>query len=206
VGVPVPKLKPIDGQTCPTALQHALDAVEVAGTWDWDIVSDLVTADTFVALLFNVDPEEAAAGLPLSAFVAGIHPDDQEHVHTLILRSIEEDSPFVAEYRVRSADGVTRWVLDRGYTLRDDAGRPVRGRGIIVDITWSRTGRLTLPTGERAAHMPPLEQAAEHLLAARQALAQLPEPDLKARADALLMELGRRLARQEAQERHRHMN
>lgn len=53
--------------------------------------------------------------------------------------------------------------------------------GIPVDITWSRTGRLTLSTGEHAAHRPLLEQAAEHLLAARQALAHLPEPDLKAR-------------------------
>lgn len=207
-GVTVPKLKSHSPgvQTYPEALQRALDAVDVAGTWDWDIVADVVQADTFVALLFNVDPEEAAAGLPLSAYVEGMHPDDQEHVHALILRSIEEDSPFVAEYRVRSADGVTRWVLDRGYTVRDASGRPVRGHGIIVDITWSRTGRLTSATGELAQAVPPLEQAAEHLLAAQQAIAQLQDPDLKAGADALLMALGRRLAQQEVGERRQRMN
>ena len=58
--VVVPKLKIIDGQTCPTAFQRALDTIEVAGSWDWDIPSDLVRADTFVALLFNVDPGEAS--------------------------------------------------------------------------------------------------------------------------------------------------
>jgi hypothetical protein len=159
-----------------------------------------------VALLFNVDPEEAAAGLPLSAYIEGIHPDDRELVHSLIRRCIDEDTPFVAEYRVRSADDVTRWVLDRGYIIRDAEDRPMRGRGIIVDITWSRTGKLTAATGEPAASLPPIEQAAEHLLAAQQALAQLQEPDLKARADALLMDVGRRLAQDEVRERRKHMN
>ena len=69
------KLMPRDGRTCPAAFQQALDTVEVAGAWDWDIPSDLVRADTFVALLFNVDPEEAAKGLPLSAYIEGIHPE-----------------------------------------------------------------------------------------------------------------------------------
>jgi hypothetical protein len=206
--VSVPKLKPHSpgGQTCPEALQRALDAMDIAGTWDWDIVADVVQADTFVALLFNVDPEEAAAGLPLSAYVEGMHPEDQEHVHALILRSIEEDTPFVAEYRVRSADGATRWVLDRGYTIRDGSGRPVRGRGIIVDITQSRTGRLTHSVDEQAPSLPPLEQAAEHLLAAHRAITELRDPDLKAEADALLLKVGRRLAQQEVQERRQRMN
>lgn len=202
----MPRLKLDDGQTCPTALQQALDAVEVAGSWDWDIVANVVQADAFVALLFNVDPEQAAAGLPLTAYIDGIHPDDQEHVHALILGCIEEDAPFVAEYRVRSADGITRWVLDRGYIIRDASGRPVRGRGIIVDITCSRTGKLISATGEAVSSLPPLEKAAEHLLAARQAIAELGDPALKARADGLLLELGRKLAQQEVQDRRRGMN
>jgi len=207
VSVSVPKLKLVDIQTRPTALQQALDAVEVAGTWDWDIVSDSVRADTFVALMFNVDPDAAATGVPLSAFVDGMHPDDQEHVHALIRRSIDEDTPFLAEYRVLSADGVTRWVLDRGYTVRDASGRPIRGRGIIIDLTRSRTGTRAATGGElHPLCMPPLERAAELLLAAQQSLAQLQDPNLKARADALLLEVGRKLAQQELQARRRHMN
>jgi hypothetical protein len=54
--------------------------------------------------------------------------------------------------------------------------------------------------------MPPLERAAELLLAAQQSLAQLQDPNLKARADALLLEVGRKLAQQELQARRRHMN
>lgn len=195
-----------DGRTCPVAFQQALDTVEIAGAWDWDIPSDLVRADTFVALLFSVDPEEAAGGLPLSAYIDGIHPDDREHVHALIRRCIDEDIPFVAEYRVLSVDGVTRWVLDRGHILRDPAGRPTRGRGIIVDITWSRTGKLTPAGGDLEASVSPLEQAADHALAAQRVITQLQDPVLKARADALLMAVGRRLAQQEVEDRRRGMN
>ena len=202
----MPKRNLISGQTCAATLQHALDAVAVAGTWDWDIASDHVRADTFVALLFNVDPRAAATGVPLPAYIAGIHPDDQEHVHGLIRCSLDEDIPFVAEYRVLSADGLTRWVLDRGYTIRDAAGRPVRGRGIIVDITRSRTDSRTSGARGPAVPVSPLEHAAEQVLAAQAAIARLQDPDLKARADALLLELGRKLAQDEVRARRRHMN
>ncbi|RYF00175.1 MAG: PAS domain S-box protein [Oxalobacteraceae bacterium] len=202
----MPKLKLIDGQTCPTAFQRALDTIEVAGSWDWDIPSDLVRADTFVALLFNVDPGDASVGLPLSAYIDGMHPDDREHVHALILRSIEDDTPFVAEYRVLSADGVTRWVLDRGYIIRDSAGRPVRGRGIIVDITRSRTGRLTFTADAPDPFLPSLERVADLVMDAQQLITELQDPTLKAEVDALLLTLGRRLAQQEVQERRQSMN
>ena len=159
-----------------------------------------------MALLFNVGPEEARVGLPLSAYIDGMHPDDREHVHALILRSIEEDTPFVAEYRVLSADGVTRWVLDRGYTIRDASGRPVRGRGIIVDITRSRTGRLTCAADAPNLLIPPLERAADLVMDAQQAITELQDPMLKAQVDALLLSLGRKLAQQEVQERRQSMN
>jgi hypothetical protein len=202
----VRKLMPPYGLTCPAAFQQALDTVEIAGSWDWDIPSDLVRADTFVALLFNVDPGEAAIGLPLSAYIKGIHPEDREHVHALIRRCIDEDTPFVAEYRVRSADGVTRWVLDRGHIMRDLAGRPTRGRGIIVDITWSRTGKLSPTADDPASSVSPLEEAADHALAAQRVIARLQDPILKERADALLLAVGRRLAQQELKDRLRRMN
>lgn len=200
------RLRLPDGRTCPAAFQHTLDTIEVAGSWDWDIPSDLVRADTFVALLFNVDPGQAAEGLPLSAYIDGIHPDDRDHVHTLIRRFIDEDTPFVAEYRVISADGVMRWVLDRGYIMRDAAGRPVRARGIIVDITGSRTGRLTSRAEAPDHFMPSLERAADLVMDAQQLIIELQDPTLKAQVDALLMTLGRRLAQQEVQERRQSMN
>jgi len=39
------------------------------------------------------------------------------------------------EYRIVRPDGVIRWVQDRGFQIRDDAGRLVRLTGIATDIT-----------------------------------------------------------------------
>ncbi|SEG73056.1 hypothetical protein SAMN02799625_06085 [Methylobacterium sp. UNC300MFChir4.1] len=52
----------------------------------------------------------------------------------------------------------------------------------------------------------PLDRAAEHAIAAQQAIVELQDAELKAQADTLLMALGRRLAQQEVRERRRRMN
>lgn len=176
------------------------------GTWEWDCVSDLAQADAFVALLFNLDPEEAEAGAPLSYFIEGIHPEDRQRVLALVERSAQEGSSYVTEYRVCSADGVTRWVLARGRFSCDHLGRPRNGRGIIVDITQMRAGENAVDIADAYGTERPLERAADHALAAQQAIVELQDPALKARADALLFDLGLKLARQEVRDRRKFMN
>ena len=202
----MPKPKLVEGQTCPRAFQLALDALDVIGNWEWDCGSDLTRADVFVALLFNLDPEEAEEGAPLSSFIKGIHPEDRQRVSALIQRSAREGSSYVAEYRVCSADGITRWVLARGRFSCDHVGRPHNGRGIIVDITRVRMDESAVETADDYSAGPPLERAAGHAMAAQQAIVELQDPALKARADALLLDLGRKLAQQEVCERRKHMN
>ncbi|MDF2601212.1 MAG: hypothetical protein K0Q54_4035 [Methylobacterium brachiatum] len=181
----MPKPKSPEYRTLTGAFQGALDALDVIGNWSWDAASDCIQADMFVALLFNVDPEEAEAGLPLGTF--GL---------------------YAIEYRVRSADGVTRWVLGRGRFLFDHRGRPVSGSGIIVDITDVRMGEMQAGPAEVAdlRAEPPLERAADFAMAAHRAICELQDPALKARAEALLLDLGRRLAEQERRTRRAHMN
>ena len=42
------------------------------------------------------------------------------------------------EFRVRHPDGPIRWVLSRGHTHFDAAGRPLRQAGIAVEMTRQR--------------------------------------------------------------------
>lgn len=187
----------------PLDLQAALDALDVIGQWDWDIPSDCVHADALVAQLFNVDPDAAQTGASLDAFVAGIHADDRHRVMTLIERCAREGGAYVAEYRVCSADGRTRWVLARGRFARDGLGRPQRGHGILVDITPSRlgekshAGRGTIdrdPAIGTAALDLPLERVADLLLAARNNVERIDNRRLKVLLDMILLEVGRALA------------
>lgn len=202
----MPKLKPVAGQTSPEAFQIALDALDITGRWEWDPATDQVRSDSFMALLFSVDPIQAEDGAPLAAFMNGIHPDDRQRVLALIRRSAAEVSPYLTEHRVISVDGQTRWVLVRGRFSGDHAGRPVGGSGIVIDITRMRMSEGTFNEVEIPLGGTPLDQAADHAIAAQQAIVELQDAELKAHADALLMALGRRLARQEVQDRRRRMN
>jgi len=202
----MPRTKPPLTHTCPEAFQVALDALDVIGRWEWDAATDGIRSDTFVALLFGLDPEKAEEGAPLAAYIDGIHADDREGVLALIRRSAQEGSAYLTEYRVVSADGQTRWVLARGRFTSDHAGRPVSGSGILVDITRMRLSESTFNEDEISSDGTLLDRAADHAIAAQQAIVELQDPELKLHADALLMALGRRLAQQEVQDRRRRMN
>jgi hypothetical protein len=205
-GTRVAKCRP-SGQSARSAyLQDALDAVDVAGTWEWDVPADRLVADALVALLFNVDPDRAERGVPFSAFRDGIHPDDRERTVRLIEEHARAGRSYLAEYRVCSADGVTRRVIARGAFLRDAAGRPSRGRGIIIDITRSRIGEDGADAEEPAPGTP-LERAARGFLAGHKALQHVEDqPLLRQLTEMLLLETGRALAAQENRARRKRLS
>jgi hypothetical protein len=200
------KAKIPDGQVCPSAsFQLALDALDVIGNWEWTAASDHARVDPFVALLFNIDPEEAELGIPLAAFIDSIHVEDRQRILTLIRQSALEGSAYLAEYRVCSVDGQTRWVLARGRFTCDSAGRPLGGRGILVDITRMRLSEEAFEEGDAPAASP-LDRLAELAIATRLTIDELQDGDLKRLADALLLGVGRRIAQRQVQERRRSMN
>ena len=199
------KLRSTRRQTCPQAFQLTLDALDVIGRWEWDAAIDRVQVDAIAALLFNVDPDEAAEGAPLSCFIDSIHADDRARVLTLMEQSAREGSPFLTEYRVTSADGQTRWVLARGRYSSDHAGRPISGRGILVDISRMRVNEGTYGEAGTCAGGSALDRAADHAIAAQQTIVELQDRELKGHADKLLLALGRKLAQQEVQDRRKRM-
>ena len=71
------------------------------------------------------------------SFIEGIHPDDRERVLS-DLELQKAGKPFDHEYRVIHTDGSTRWIWDRGFPIRDDAGRLTHYAGVAQDITERR--------------------------------------------------------------------
>lgn len=116
-------------------LQLALDASGGIGTWDWNLVTDEVRADSRFARIFGVPEAEAAAGAPLARFTRHIHPDDKPAVEAHIRDAIERRGELHAEYRIRQPDGTDLWLAARGAVQADAFGRPVRLPGVVVDIT-----------------------------------------------------------------------
>jgi PAS domain S-box-containing protein len=118
-------------------LDLALNASGMVGTWDWDIASDLVTADDRFARLFGVSLTDAAVGLPIAEFFKGIHPDDRDRVDAEITAALTTRDPVRFEYRLQRPDGV-HWVVASGRVIGDASGRPTRFPGVVVDITDER--------------------------------------------------------------------
>ncbi|GLS45437.1 sensor histidine kinase [Methylobacterium brachythecii] len=116
-------------------LAFAVEASGALGWWDWDIALDRVYAGEVFARMYGVDPAEAAAGAPLTAFVDGIHPDDREMVAAKIAATAAEAAEFREEYRLLGADGTVTWVYARGRCYHDTEGRPSRFPGVVIDIT-----------------------------------------------------------------------
>lgn len=126
----------------------ALDAAGFVGSWDWDIRTDTLRADTKFCSFYSVDPKLGESGVPLSTFVAGIHPDDRDWVGEAIRRCIEETGEFAEEYRVLRHDGAVRWVMAQGRCSYDDSGKATHFPGVAIDTTDRKLAELALVESE----------------------------------------------------------
>ncbi len=129
-------------------LSLALSASGIVGIWDWDLVSNLVTADRRFAEMYGVDPDLAAAGAPIETYVAGVHPDDRELVTERINAALAARAPYRAEYRLQNGSGEVRWVLATGTVVVAPDGKPMRLAGVSVDITDNKAAEQRLAESE----------------------------------------------------------
>jgi PAS domain S-box-containing protein len=66
-----------------------------------------------------------------------IHPDDRENAHALFARQIQGE-PVESEYRIRTPGGEEKWIRDRAFPIRGEAGELLRVVGIAEDITEAK--------------------------------------------------------------------
>lgn len=125
-------------------LDLAMSAGNTVGIWDWDVPNDTVTADSRFAALHGVTDDAGQAGIRSSAFFQDIHPDDRARLRAEIARTIAANGLFSSEYRLRRADGQTRWVSAQGRCIPGPDGRCIRMTGVSHDITDLKEAELKL--------------------------------------------------------------
>jgi len=70
-----------------------------------------------------------------------VHPDDRLEVRRQYRDAIRRGQSRELEYRMVAADGRVLWVQDRMRIESDSFGRPVRVRGVMVDITDTKSAQ-----------------------------------------------------------------
>lgn len=170
------------------------------GVWETDIEADRTRGDAVMARLFGLSEAEAAEGVAIARLLAIFHPDDLAQDRERRRLVVEEGGVFVWEHRVVPAQGVVRWVLARGCYQRDASGR-MYGRGIILDVTDSRSdGHTDGPARFLSAREGPgsvLERMTERALEIERMGRDLDTEAAKSMRpliEKLLHELGRQIA------------
>ncbi len=69
-----------------------------------------------------------------SRWTSAIHPEDVEELAAKWRAALESGEGYVAEARVRRADGEYRWLLHREEPLRNEAGEIVKWYGSAIEI------------------------------------------------------------------------
>ena len=106
--------------------------------WDWDLQNNSVWWNENLHTRFGHPPESVEPGP--ESWSSRLHPDDREAVLASIHAAMnrEDNDRWEMRYRFMHGNGSILQVVDRGFVIRDEQGRPIRMLGSMIDITAQR--------------------------------------------------------------------
>ncbi|MCJ2121114.1 PAS domain-containing protein [Methylobacterium sp. J-077] len=171
---------------------QALAAAGIVGTWEWDHNKKVARYCESAAELLAGDAGLAGRDLSMTEALAGVYTDDVAWLRSQMRQAVSGSDVRIREHRVCSERHGVRRVLCRGRTYFDEQGRPTYTMGVVIDITEVEAdGRRRFIRGADG----PLDDAAEYGVAAYEAIKATGLPHLLVPARALLMAIGREIAR-----------
>ncbi len=126
------------------------EAQELAhlGSYDWDIRTDTNVWSEELYRIYGAEPGDFQP--TYDEFLARIHPDDRDKVMAVHREAFETLEPYQMEERIVRPDGSVRILATTGEVVVDDAGTPIRMRGICLDVTDRRMAERQRQATERA--------------------------------------------------------
>ncbi|MEB3883206.1 PAS domain S-box protein [Lyngbya sp. CCY1209] len=117
------------------------------GTWEWDVVNDVLTWDDRMYELYGVARSDF--GGAYDAWIGGLHPDDRQTAISVLEKALEGDGEFDTEFRVVHPSGSVRHLKAFGLVQLGDGGEPRRMIGINFDISDRKQAELDLEESRR---------------------------------------------------------
>lgn len=106
-----------------------------AGLWEWEIATGRMRVSRNCRRLYDLSDSIEFTRV---AFLGHIHPDDREATRQAVAGALAGKERYDVEYRWLLANGVMRWISERGRVDRDSMGRAVRVYGASIDVTERR--------------------------------------------------------------------
>lgn len=102
--------------------------------WDWKIEDDSFVWNKGIQGVFGYKKEDV--GKTSKWWFDRIHPEDSLKMSVKLYSFLEQKTEkWQDEYQFQCADGSYKYVLDRGFLMKDSDGKPIRMIGAIQDIT-----------------------------------------------------------------------
>jgi PAS domain S-box-containing protein len=80
-------------------------------------------------------PPADLVGIRGHSYVDLIHEDDRSALRHDVEAAVFTDRPFHLTYRIRTASGEEKWVMEQGRGVRDASGQTTAIEGIVMDVT-----------------------------------------------------------------------
>ena len=107
--------------------------VSETGIWTMDIRTGEVTWSNALYRLFGLSPAKEKASR--ETWRRLFHPEDRERTEKIFNDSLNRKVSRRTTYRIVLPSGEIRWILSRGNTVYDEAGKSPLMVGICMDIT-----------------------------------------------------------------------
>lgn len=122
----------LDGEAFQLAMRATSD-----GIWDWNLQNNTLTFSARCAemLGYSADEERPSSYETWAPYVYS--EDLQLFVH-MVQEHCQKGTPLCGIVRMHHRDGTLRWILKRGFSLRDEHGVPWRIVGSCTDMTELR--------------------------------------------------------------------
>jgi PAS domain S-box-containing protein len=139
-------------------MELAVSAAEL-GLWVWEIERDAIWVTDKTRALFGFGKDEP---LSFASFIRWLHPEDRESVRAAVATALENRRDYRSEYRILKHNSPPRWISARGRVEFNGSGRPVRMRGVSIDVTERKQAEAELRQNrEELAHVGRVELMGE---------------------------------------------